>query len=1248
MWEKRKYLKNIKSVIRKLKIVIVIVITLDASTLICTGISFAESKTEPKNEIISQESIQNDVVENVLEKEANSNSTGTSESEDLTATEESVSQIPENKDLEKTSNNSSKNTKGVKDSVVSKITVSNTGIVLKNDGSYLLMDTPKDYVDGTYDPDAHVKEKGLYDENTIIEISNTGNSNVNELYSERKSSGVNTIQQIIIADGTHSELTILSNSALEIHNNLEYGIKVSKLIIGEREELDWKPVNLNVTSNKIGIHTIDGTDNITGNVHTSAEQAGISITDENPPIRDDFSAMAAFKEKLEQGNAYGQYTGEIGTSLYAEGTGSSGSGAIFTMYTLNGSELTGKSFSSQYGIFSTNGATVETKYGTAEEGNNRSYEACLFGEANNGIGVFIDGMLTNYGGKITGTSLTGNGVEANFYESHPDPYSSGDYPSELNGSTDTGFGILLRSFFGEQEAGGMNLNSGKVNGHSKNGTGILTGDMIVNPDKEVDVTGFSAKGQGIVTSVMIMNKYDDPKPKVSIFGNSTGESSTTMSTIEQLFKNRKIPSDGLPVSAGIISLDGIADSGVDLSLKGTAPTELDGSCGIYSTPGRESILDIKGNKSVTVEAKGDCGIKAGQLNIGLEKQLSDTEGLITVNVDARSVGIETTRTMSITGNCDTERDTGSKIDIVASEGIGIISPKGVILQFMGNPNLYHIPMTISAKDIAINSDNSHGEEYYDSRIEFYGINVMISNAAIGIKGVEQESYNFQDSNLSIKTSKEGITLEDPSFYGQMLMISKSSMDIESGTYGIKTNNVLVNIEGGGSERRGHLSDTIDVVGEQYPIWFSGDTSGGPLLRIQNNKNYDETGNESPNELRIVSTSKSLQPDDGSYPTFYVENHKMEVDGSQENIKIIENYETKVSKPFNATPSTPYSSIADFNIEKYENYDWTAVRTDTDASIVVDTTQVAQNKLFTSDTDYNEAKLTARRLNHKTEERIFTDEDNVAVSDKILHEINMIVRREQQYTVTYDSNGADSGTLPNDSALYSQNDTVNVATQGDLVKADYKFVGWLNNVDGQIYQNPFLASTPTTYTMGHQNVTFTAQWQSDSIVEELELLTTKIPDNLKFGTHRIENSTDKTYYATKSGSNNENSSALDLTTGVVGVKDTRLSSIGWSLSVKQLTQFKTASNQKLNGAQLSFHVGQPDLSQSTGGAPNGVSDQNVTLTPNASKQLLIATGGQGKGIVELPIDKFMIEIPATAEKYASEYTTQLEWLVSNVP
>jgi hypothetical protein len=53
-----------------------------------------------------------------------------------------------------------------------------------------------------------------------------------------------------------------------------------------------------------------------------------------------------------------------------------------------------------------------------------------------------------------------------------------------------------------------------------------------------------------------------------------------------------------------------------------------------------------------------------------------------------------------------------------------------------------------------------------------------------------------------------------------------------------------------------------------------------------------------------------------------------------------------------------------------------------------------------------------------------------------------------FTVTYNSNGADSGSAPVDGATYHQYDAVTVTDgQGSLVKAGYNLAGWMTAVDG---------------------------------------------------------------------------------------------------------------------------------------------------------------------------------------------------------
>ena len=84
-----------------------------------------------------------------------------------------------------------------------------------------------------------------------------------------------------------------------------------------------------------------------------------------------------------------------------------------------------------------------------------------------------------------------------------------------------------------------------------------------------------------------------------------------------------------------------------------------------------------------------------------------------------------------------------------------------------------------------------------------------------------------------------------------------------------------------------------------------------------------------------------------------------------------------------------------------------------------------------------------------------------------------------YTVTYDANDG-SGTVPVDSNVYHQGDTVTVQNPlgTGLTRSGYRFVGWSANRDSYRESNEY-GQGRTSYTMGSGNVTFYALWESTS-------------------------------------------------------------------------------------------------------------------------------------------------------------------------
>jgi uncharacterized repeat protein (TIGR02543 family) len=85
-----------------------------------------------------------------------------------------------------------------------------------------------------------------------------------------------------------------------------------------------------------------------------------------------------------------------------------------------------------------------------------------------------------------------------------------------------------------------------------------------------------------------------------------------------------------------------------------------------------------------------------------------------------------------------------------------------------------------------------------------------------------------------------------------------------------------------------------------------------------------------------------------------------------------------------------------------------------------------------------------------------------------------------YGITYDGNGATSGTLPTDDTAYAEGSTVTVlGNTGVLDRVGYDFTGWNTAADGS---GPAYAEGDT-FTMGTAEVTLYAQWQYNSSMSD---------------------------------------------------------------------------------------------------------------------------------------------------------------------
>ncbi|WP_430612669.1 WxL domain-containing protein [Enterococcus sp. DIV0876] len=123
---------------------------------------------------------------------------------------------------------------------------------------------------------------------------------------------------------------------------------------------------------------------------------------------------------------------------------------------------------------------------------------------------------------------------------------------------------------------------------------------------------------------------------------------------------------------------------------------------------------------------------------------------------------------------------------------------------------------------------------------------------------------------------------------------------------------------------------------------------------------------------------------------------------------------------------------------------------------------------------------------------------------------------------------------------------------------------------------------------------------------------------------------------------------------VQVTDKRGTQEGWSLSVIQNGQFKTAENEELNGAALSIAAGATTSITDMQYAPTVTASH--TFVPNSEVTLVNAPVGKGMGtwIYKFGNDAaegataVKLNVPGRSVKLAKEYRTTLTWNLKNVP
>ena len=79
-----------------------------------------------------------------------------------------------------------------------------------------------------------------------------------------------------------------------------------------------------------------------------------------------------------------------------------------------------------------------------------------------------------------------------------------------------------------------------------------------------------------------------------------------------------------------------------------------------------------------------------------------------------------------------------------------------------------------------------------------------------------------------------------------------------------------------------------------------------------------------------------------------------------------------------------------------------------------------------------------------------------------------------YTVTYDGNKSDGGTVPVDTAKYKEGQSVTVAgNTGNLTRTDYQFTGWNTEPDGSGTNR----TSGQSFSMGDDDVVLYAKWST---------------------------------------------------------------------------------------------------------------------------------------------------------------------------
>ncbi|MFJ8515898.1 WxL domain-containing protein [Lysinibacillus xylanilyticus] len=161
-------------------------------------------------------------------------------------------------------------------------------------------------------------------------------------------------------------------------------------------------------------------------------------------------------------------------------------------------------------------------------------------------------------------------------------------------------------------------------------------------------------------------------------------------------------------------------------------------------------------------------------------------------------------------------------------------------------------------------------------------------------------------------------------------------------------------------------------------------------------------------------------------------------------------------------------------------------------------------------------------------------------------------------------------------------------------------------------------------------------------------------SLNFGTQEIT-STDQIYkVAPQKFSNRTKPEGPNY----VQVTDGRGSDAGWSLQVKQESQFMSTKNKVLTGAEIRFTNGQVNTASAS--PKPSIVESSFALTikedgTGVAKTIMSAKTEEGSGTYVLAFgdddsaaDSIELFVPGSTTKYADKYSTSITWTLTDVP